>query len=77
MSEQSRKPSLQHNDGGDKGGCMLLCVYECVLAYVCHQGAGTGFSGRTSSFMLVFVRAPMARWDEGGVGSWGGWQGNA
>lgn len=72
MSEQSRKQSLLHCDAGDKGGASVcLCICVCV----CYQVGGTGFSGRTCSSMLVFVRGsqiPGRDWRKEMVGwRWG------
>ena len=57
----------------------VLCVCVCVCVCVCHQGGGMGFSDRTSSSMLVFVRGSrIPGWDgRGGDGGEELWQGNA
>lgn len=49
---------------------VVIRVGACDGVYVCHQGGVMGFSGRTSSFMLVFVRGTEAGWDEGVHGMW-------
>lgn len=82
--ELSRKKTTLQRDAGDKGTCMCLRVCARALVSVCHQGGGMGFSGRTRSSMLVFVRgSQIPRRDgrrRGGSGGGGGeelLQGNA
>lgn len=74
---QERRRHMCLSRAGSRASCVEMweikeCTSDCVfvLIYVCHQGGGTRFSGRTSSSMLVFVRGFWAKMGEEMMVKW-------